>query len=73
MCESYRYSGLSKVIVSKHKISKKIENVTQANTFAALLDLAFPMLRHLGPHLAYDPILMVKINRLAKVFMEKVG
>jgi hypothetical protein len=32
----------------------------------------FPILRYLGPNVAYDPTLMVKLLRLAKAFMAKV-
>lgn len=66
------YSGLPKAIANKRSSVKRVDQVAQATTFYALLDSAIPMLRHLGPHLACDPVLLVKVNRLAKAFMEKV-
>jgi len=67
-----RFSGLPKVVLNKRQPVSSVPHVKQAKTYADLADVAFPMLRQLGPHLACDQVLLVKVNRLARSFMEKV-
>lgn len=47
--------------------------VTQVSTFRDLHVNVLPILRYLGPYAAWDPILFVKLIRMGKVFMSKVG
>jgi len=68
-----RFSGLPKVVLNKRAPVSSVPHVKQARTYIDLVELAFPMLRQLGPHLACDQVLLVKVNRLARSFMEKVG
>jgi len=67
-----RYSGLPKVVLNKRQPVTSVPHVKQAKTYVDLIEVAFPMLRQLGPHLARDQVLLVKVNRLARSFMEKV-
>ena len=50
-----------------------LAKVKQVTTFEELRVSVVPVLRHLGPHLSCDVVLMVKLNRLARAFMHKVG
>ena len=70
----YSHSGLPKIMLQKRPpiTVPAPQNVTQATCFKDLPDYAFPMLRHLGCNLASNQRLLVKVNRLAKSFMEKV-
>jgi len=67
-----RFSGLPKVILNKQRPVSSVPHVKQAKTYVDLVEVAFPMLCQLGPHLACDQVLLVKVNRLARSFMEKV-
>ena len=67
-----RFSGLPKVILNKQRTVSSVPHVKQAKTYVDLVEVAFPMLCQLGPHLACDQVLLVKVNRLARSFMEKV-
>jgi len=68
-----RFSGLPKAVLNKRQPVTTVPHVKQAKSFTDLVELAFPMLRQLGPHLACDQVLLVKVNRLARSFMEKVS
>ncbi|KAI8799110.1 THO complex subunit 2, partial [Biomphalaria glabrata] len=63
--------GLASVL-AKRRV-KKVESCDcpLAYTYHQLYHLAMPMLYYLGPYASRDPILMVKIMRLAKAFMSK--
>jgi len=63
---------MPKVVLNKRRAVSAVPHVKQAKTFTDLSETAFPMLRQLGPHLACDQVLLVKVNRLARSFMEKV-
>ena len=41
--------------------------------YTQLPDFVFPMLSKLGAYLAIDPILHVKVGRIAKGFLKEVG
>ena len=66
------YSGLPKIVLNKRRPVSSIPHVKQAKTYVDLAEVAFPLLRQLGPHLACDQVLLIKVNRLARSFMEKV-
>jgi len=63
---------MPKVVLNKRRPVSTVPHVKQARSFVDLAEVAFPMLRQLGPHLACDQVLLVKVNRLARSFMEKV-
>lgn len=41
--------------------------------YSQLADYVFPMLSKLGPYLSTDPVLFVKVVRVAKGFVKEVG
>ncbi|KAL3266220.1 hypothetical protein HHI36_010402 [Cryptolaemus montrouzieri] len=58
------------VLVAQHESLKTLK---PANTFLELRDNAFPMLYTLASSLRYDPVLMCKVIRLAKVILASYG
>lgn len=48
-------------------------NVPRAITYAEMNTLVFPMVAYLGPYASCDPVLLVKLIRLGKTYMSKVG
>jgi len=47
-------------------------NVARATTYAEMNTLVFPMVGYLGPYASCDPVLLIKLIRLGKVFISKV-
>jgi len=72
MYDMCRFSGLPQAVLNKRRRVSNIPHVKQAKTYLDLAEVAIPMLRQLGPHLACDQVLFVKVNRLARSFIEKV-
>ena len=70
----FRYSGLPKAMVDRRPVATIMtpSRISQATAFADLPTLVFPLLRQLGPSLTCNPVLVVKVNRLAKAFLEQV-
>lgn len=65
-----KHSGLPSIVTQKRFQPTAFgATINQAAVFEDLPLLVFPLLRELGPHLVCDPILLVKMNRLAKAFM----
>lgn len=65
-----KHSGLPDIVTRKRfKPTSFGATISQAAVFEDLPLLVFPLLRELGPHLVCDPVLLVKMNRLAKAFM----
>ncbi|KAK3741029.1 hypothetical protein RRG08_005719 [Elysia crispata] len=65
-------TGLNSLLAKKRKCQEKSYNdCDQAQTFQEVYQLAMPVLSVLGPYASRDPVLMVKVIRLAKTFMAK--
>ena len=69
----YRNTGLNPLLARKRKCQDKSPaDCAQAHTFHQVHQLAMPVLSVLGPYAFRDPVLMVKLVRLAKTFVTKV-
>ncbi|XP_012937232.1 THO complex subunit 2 [Aplysia californica] len=67
-----RNTGLTATLAKKRDKREQGQcECSRAHSFKEVFHSALPMLSYLGPHAASDPILMVKIIRLAKTFMNK--
>jgi hypothetical protein len=71
----YRHCGLPKALLQRRQLPtlRDAGRVKQVTSFPEFCTRVAPVVRHLGPHLSRDPQLLIKINRLAKTFMHKVG
>lgn len=63
----------SKLVSKWSKPEDLGESVPRASTFAEMNSLVFPMVAYLGPYAACDPVLLVKLIRLGKTYMNKVS
>ena len=68
-----RYTGLSSALTKRRPVPAKRAGVEPLTSFADLNRVAFPMVLYLGPHIATDPPLLVKLIRIGKAYMNKVG
>ncbi|BFZ15044.1 hypothetical protein BsWGS_18083 [Bradybaena similaris] len=66
-----KHIGLNPLLSKKRVRYERKGDFVQAQTFKQLFQLAMPMMSYLGPYASRDPVLMVKITRLAKTFMSK--
>ncbi|KAH3839564.1 hypothetical protein DPMN_112996, partial [Dreissena polymorpha] len=67
-----KYSGLTTKLASKWKKPDEMGcAVPRASTYKELNTLVFPMVTYLGPYIACDPVLLVKLIRLGKEYMNK--
>ncbi|KAH9492652.1 THO complex subunit 2 [Bulinus truncatus] len=66
-----KYTGLASLLAKRRSRIVSTCDCSQAFTYQQLYHLAMPMLYYLGPYASRDPVLMVKIMRLAKTFMSK--
>ena len=66
-----RYTGLSTALTKRRPLPPKRPG-PQLTTFADLSRVAFPMVLYLGPHIATDPPLLVKLIRIGKAYLNKV-
>ncbi|XP_060572351.1 THO complex subunit 2-like isoform X2 [Ruditapes philippinarum] len=65
-------SGMSTKIVAKWvKPGKLGSEVQLATTFKEVYTLVYPMVTYLGPYAACDPVLLAKLIRLGKFYMNK--
>ncbi|KAL8617110.1 hypothetical protein ACOMHN_014280 [Nucella lapillus] len=67
----HKYTGLSSALTKRRPVPAKRSGVESLTTFADLSRVAFPMVLYLGPHIATDPPLLVKLIRIGKAFMNK--
>lgn len=73
LCPLARYTGLSTALTKRRPVPAKRAGVEPLTSFADLSRVAFPMVLYLGPHIATDPPLLVKLIRIGKAYMNKVG
>ncbi|KAK7097709.1 THO complex subunit 2-like isoform X2 [Littorina saxatilis] len=66
-----KYTGLSSALTKRRPVPVKRPGVEVLTTFADLSRVAFPMVLYLGPHIATDPPLLVKLIRIGRAFMNK--
>lgn len=74
-CLYYSNAGLPKKIL-KGKLSgdkNLLRNIREVDSYRSLHSEVFPVMRYIGPYTSCDPVLLVKIIRLGKCFMTKVG
>ncbi|XP_076446186.1 THO complex subunit 2-like [Babylonia areolata] len=67
----HKYTGLSSALTKRRPVPAKRPGMDSLTTFADLNRMAFPMVLYLGPHIATDPPLLVKLIRIGKAFMNK--
>lgn len=80
MCLIMLVNGTTFFVFSKLCPKGALGNVYRSNRgfpqpclqYSQLKDIVFPMLYKLGPYLSSDPVLFVKIVRVAKGFLKEV-
>jgi len=71
--DAISHSGLPTKLVSKVRSQTSLgRSVVRASSYREVNSLVFPMVAYLGPYIACDPILLVKLTRLGKHYMTKV-
>ena len=71
-CYLNRYAGLTSALTKQRPIPPKRPGVEVCHTFADLNRIAFPMVLYLGPHVANDIALLVKLIRVGRTYIVKV-
>ena len=62
----------TKIVAKWVKPGKLGSEVQLATTFKEVYTLVYPMVTYLGPYAACDPVLLAKLIRLGKFYMNKV-
>ncbi|KAK7500593.1 hypothetical protein BaRGS_00008168 [Batillaria attramentaria] len=66
-----KHTGLSSALTKRRSVPAKRAGVEDVKSFADLNRVVFPMVLYLGPHVAADPALLVKLIRLGKAYMAR--
>ncbi|XP_025088766.1 THO complex subunit 2-like isoform X1 [Pomacea canaliculata] len=66
-----KYTGLTSALTKRRPIPVRRAEIESVTTFSGLHRVVFPMVLYLGPHIAADPALLVKLIRLGKAYMVK--
>lgn len=54
------------------KHPQAMKELHQVESLQELASDIFPILRYVGPHMSWDPVLMVKLIRMGKYMMQRV-
>ena len=69
----FRYNGLPEsVCIAQQKKRQAALLHPPVSTFQELQSVVFPMVGYLGAHLSCDAVLLVKMVRLGRAFMQQV-